>query len=109
MSKLKPNKPNKPQKEKKKVLNSRIAMATSMSLRDRIAACVAAETNAPADPVGWASERMWQFSVTPGWEADWDYAMRDDNAHNFNPDTGRRTDVISDEKILARVQQLLGE
>lgn len=113
MSKVKPNKPNKPNPntqtglppgQEKQVYNSIIDMATSGSLRDRIAAAVAQEPNPPVNPISWAQERMWQFAALTDWVAAWDYAMNDDNKINHNPDTGRRTDVIGDNMILAAVQ-----
>lgn len=78
------------------------AMAASISLRDRIAAC-AAQENKP-DPVLWASQHMWAIVASPGWDDAWQSAIDGYNV-NQNPDTGVRTDVISDQMILTAVQE----
>lgn len=80
-----------------------IAMAQSSSLITRIIACAAAE-DIP-NPTGWVGERNWKFASTPGWAAQWSYAV-DTATVNVNPDTGARIDVISDADILSRVQAI---
>lgn len=83
-----------------------VQMAGSQSLRDRITACAAVEGE--ADPTGWTNNNVWKIITQPGWQDNWQYAV--DNANdNVNPDTGRRTDVISDAEILSAVQAVRAE
>ena len=77
------------------------AMAGSLSLRDRVAACAAQEGK--SNPVIWAQEHMWAIAASPSWDETWQYAVDTYNV-NQNPDTGSRTDVISDAMILTAVQ-----
>ena len=93
-----------PPGQEKKMYSSVLDMATNYSLRDRIAAAAAQEQNGPANPVEWATERMWKFAALQDWVQSWDYATQAANRHNYNPDTGRRDDVISDAMILSAVQ-----
>lgn len=80
-----------------------VEMANSTALRDRIAACAAQE--GIADPVAWASQRMWEFAAQAGWADSWAYAVQNYNK-NQNPETGARDDVITDQTILSAVQAL---
>lgn len=77
------------------------SMAASISLRDRVAACAAQEGK--PDPVIWAQQHMWAIAASATWDDTWQYAVDTYNV-NQNPDTGARTDVISDAMILAAVQ-----
>lgn len=80
-----------------------VQIATSPTLTLRVTAAAAAE--GIENPTAWAVGHMWDIAAQPGWSDDWDYAV--DNATvNANPDVGARTDVISDQKILAAVQAL---
>lgn len=84
-----------------------VAMTSSSSLEGRIAAC-AADEGLPTDPLQWARQQMWDVvSADAGWVQAWDYARAADNAADFNPDTGARSDVIDDEMILAVVQPMV--
>lgn len=80
-----------------------VEIATSASLQERVTAAAAAE--GIDNPSVWVTEHMWKLAATPGWSDDWDYAT-DAYQVNQNPDTGARTDVINDQKILAAVQAL---
>lgn len=79
-------------------------MASSQSLAGRIAACAAG--CGKADPQTWAMQNMWRIVAAPDWDTTWDYA-EDTASINVNPDTGIRTDVISDAMILASVQAVI--
>ena len=82
------------------------ALATDGSLMGRINA--AAATQGLENPDSWVAQRMWKFASQPTWGDKWAYAV--DNATvNVNPDTGIRTDVISDGDILAAVQAIIAE
>lgn len=83
--------------------NAVVEMAQSASLRNRVAACAAAE--GVTNPEQWAASKMWALASSPGWAEDWAYAQ-DTYTVNQNPDTGARTDVIGDAQILAAVQAL---
>lgn len=81
--------------------NSIREMAASSSLLSRVAAAAAQEGT--DSPVAWANSNMWKLAASPGWDDQWDYAKATATP-NVNPDTGARTDVISDSDILAAVQ-----
>jgi hypothetical protein len=83
--------------------NSIVEIAQSESLRGRITAAAAAE--GIDYPEQWASTAMWKLAASPGWADKWDSA-NDSYTVNANPDTGARTDVISDGDILSAVQAL---
>lgn len=78
-----------------------LEMAESYSLMRRVAACAAQE--GIANPLQWAADSMWTLAATPGWAADWAYAV-DTATVNQNPDVGQRDDVIDDAQILSAVQ-----
>lgn len=83
-----------------------VAMAGSVSLRDRIVA--AAAEQGVENPQAWTGANLWAVVNAPGWDDDWQFAV--DNATvNVNPDTGARDDVINDAKILAAVQARIAE
>lgn len=73
-------------------------MTTSPSLTNRIAACFA--TLKVPDPRTLAAASTYKFAAMPGWAAAWQAAI-DTYTVNQNPDTGLRTDVITDAMILA--------
>jgi hypothetical protein len=83
--------------------NSVAEMAATPSLINRIAA--AAATQGIENPSGWAGMHMWEFAASPGWGDKWDTA-RANWSINVNPDIGIRTDVITDDDILAAVQEI---
>lgn len=80
------------------------AMRSSESLLLRIAACASTQ-NVGQDPVIWTTISMWQFVTQTGWADAWDAAIATPNP-NVNPDTGARTDVITDPMIRSAVQQV---
>lgn len=82
-----------------------VQMSQSQSLLSRVAACAAEQGNVIAQK--WASDNLMALvsDAAYGFVAPWDYAMGNDSP-NFNPDTGARTDVISDQLILAAVQDM---
>ena len=90
-----------------------VEMASSISLLNRIIACVAQQQGQLEEPLPvtaaqWAQENIWRVvNVDTSWATDWDYATAQNNP-NVNPDTGARTDVIADNRILSAVQTLLG-
>lgn len=78
-------------------------LATDGSLMGRITAAAASE--GIDNPESWVAQRMWKFAAQPTWGDKWQYA-KDTATPNVNPDSGARTDVISDGDILAAVQAL---
>lgn len=80
-------------------------MTVSPSLIDRIAACLAT-FNVP-NPRQVAVDNAYRFASTEGWADAWQSAVDGYNI-NQNPDTGARTDVISDEMIRTGVGLLYG-
>jgi hypothetical protein len=83
-------------------------MTKSLSLHGRVAACAAVE-GYPGDPTGWVTTNMWQIVTRDdGWQQAWDYATASPSP-NYNPDTGIRDDVVSDQMILSVVQPMLAE
>lgn len=81
-----------------------VEMAGSASLISRIAACAAAE--GIDQPLQWAQQNVWKVCASPGWDDAWDQAVNQASRTRFNPDTGIREDVITDEMILAAVQPI---
>ena len=81
--------------------NTIVAMAESQSLIARVAACAAEQGN--SNPRGWTGTNMLALvaGAGPGLQATWEASVDDENA---NPDTGRRTDVVTDAMILSAVQ-----
>lgn len=75
-------------------------MVQSNSLRERIVACVASE--GITNPENWATSNIWQICAAIT-DTDWSYAV-ENYTINQNPDTGVRTDVVSDQAILSAVQ-----
>jgi hypothetical protein len=87
--------------------SSIVEMVGSASLQSRVAAAAANEGYI-GDPMEWARQNIWAVAASPGWTAAWDSA-RADTSDNFNPDTGRRSDVITDGMILSAVQPLVAQ
>lgn len=81
--------------------NTIVAMANSQSLIARVAACAAEQGN--TSPQSWAGNNILPLVATAGaaLQNAWEGAAADPNA---NPDTGKRTDVITDAMILSAVQ-----
>jgi hypothetical protein len=77
-----------------------VEMAGSVSLMGRITAAAAAEQ--VPNPDQWIYSVIWRIAASPGWDTKWDSAKSSDTI-NQNPDTGARTDVISDDDILAAI------
>ena len=86
-------------------------IANSHTLQQRIQAAAAQEAaNADVTLTGgvttWVLQNMLTLAATPNWADKWAYA-EDTSTVNVNPDTGARSDVISDADILAAVQPLV--
>lgn len=81
--------------------NTIVAMANSQSLLQRVAACAAEQGN--TEPQVWAGNNLLALVATAGasLQTAWDGASSNPNG---NPDTGKRTDVITDAMILSAVQ-----
>lgn len=80
-------------------------MTVSPSLTDRIAACLA--TLSTPNPRAVAVDKAYAFASSEGWAAAWQSAVDSYNV-NQNPDTGARTDVISDEMISSACEAVMG-
>lgn len=78
-------------------------MTVSPSLTSRIAACLA--TRNISNPRDVAVVRVFDFAAQPGWGSVWAAAVQGYHV-NQNPDTGARTDVITDEMIETAVDVL---
>ena len=76
-------------------------MVSSTTLRLRVTAA-AAEKGVQA-PEAWAQQQMWFLASDDEWVARWSDASFNYNPM-FNPDTGARPDVITDEIIDRAVQ-----
>lgn len=87
-----------------------IEAAESPSLVRRVQAAVAQEAAAADVDIPflaqWVADRMLRIVGGSGWADKWAYA-KDTETVNVNPDTGARTDVISDGDILTAVQPLV--
>jgi hypothetical protein len=80
-------------------------MQASMSLRQR---CIAAAANEGSlSPDIWVAENFWQIVAHDDeWDARWSDSVFNYNL-TFNPDTGARPDVITDQMITTVVQALM--
>lgn len=78
-------------------------MASSQSLISRVAACAASLGN--TNPRNWAIQNILSMIATadPSLQTTWTNAEGNPNA---NPDTGFRTDVVTDSMILTAVTAL---
>jgi len=76
-------------------------MYESQSLRGRIRAC---SVRLGQDQV-WFNNNSYDVVASPGWDTAW--ATGKLGGINFNPDTGIRTDVITDDMINSAVQAIL--
>lgn len=76
-------------------------MSNSPTLRQRIVAAAARQGKSP----DWTGLYLTQVCATPGWDEAW--ASGRQGGPNVNPDTGCRTDVISDEMIVDAVTALI--
>ena len=83
-----------------------VIMAGSQSLRARMVAAAAAAGS--EDPVGFVDRNMWQLVSDDGLADKWDEAVAK-NDINKNPDTGARTDVITDAKIRKAIEGRMAE
>lgn len=86
-------------------------IANSFTLQQRVQACAAQEAAAaavtlPGGVTAWVLSNMLTLAASGDWDDKWAYAQ-DTATVNVNPDTGARTDVISDGDILAAVQPLV--
>lgn len=85
--------------------------ANSYTLQQRVQAAAAQEAAAndvdlPGGVAAWTLNHMLALAASNGWADKWAYA-KDTETVNHNPDTGARSDVISDGDILAAVQPLV--
>lgn len=78
-------------------------LAQDQDMRLRLTACAAREGVTSPHPSVWVDMNAWVFAAQPGWAEDYAYAL---DTGVLNP--GRAGDVISDGKILAGVQAVLG-
>jgi hypothetical protein len=78
-------------------------MTASASLRARITAAAAQQGR----DGGWVSTYLTQLCSSDGWDSAWATARTDPHRGNYNPDTGWRTDVISDQMITTAVTTLI--
>lgn len=81
-------------------------MRMSPSLIGRAAAC-AAQEDVPDDPQYWVQEHLWALVKDPVWADVWCEAKGAPDVGNMNPDTGARTDVITDTMIRVAVYAIL--
>jgi hypothetical protein len=79
-------------------------MNNSQSLRNRVMGCAAQEGH--PDPRGFVDRNMLNMAKDPTWVLEWEKAEGKQDT-KFNPDTGARTDVITDAMILAVAQPLV--
>ena len=89
-------------------------MRSDSHLLSRCAAAVSKESNRPNDPWSWAFEHSWELASTPGWDSAWESGrvLREEELvppgqESAYPPIGYDAGVITDEDILARIQQLL--
>lgn len=81
-----------------------LQMAQSGSLRDRVMGCAAQENH--GDPRGFVDRNIMKIVKDPAWVTEWEKAINKYDPR-FNPDTGARPDVITDEMILSVIQPLV--
>lgn len=83
-----------------------VEMTMSQALLNRIAAC-AADEGFPDNPLLWSQQNIWAIVASDsGWSAAWDSANAS-ASEDYNPDTGARSDVITDGMILTVVQPMI--
>jgi hypothetical protein len=86
--------------------NAIAAAAQDPNLRERIAACLAQETDGVEQPTALADLYMWRLAASPGWGEAYDYA-RDTRLLSNPVPVGADPAVITDAMILAAVQAVL--
>lgn len=90
--------------------SSLAALAQDGQFRNRVAACAAEQqAQASADlggihPTGWADQHLWQIAASPGFADAYAYAIE-----TGVQDPGASASVITDEQVLAAVQERLAE
>jgi len=91
------------------VLQSIVEMSASQSLLNRVAAS-AAQQGVP-NPRAWVLDNSWRIvSYVGEWAQLWEYyTVAPQFTENVNPDTGARSDVITDEHITAVIDALKPE
>ena len=82
--------------------NSTRQMVASESLQKRVTASAAEE--GVLSPEQWVRDQMWYLAIDDEWDARWSDAAFNYNP-TFNPDTGARPDVITDEIISRAVKE----
>lgn len=77
-------------------------LAQDDNLLIRVVACAA--TQDVPNPFGWAYDRAWKLSATPGWDDAYNYALT-----SGVQKPGSDESVITDASILSTVQNLLAK
>lgn len=88
--------------------NAIAAAAQDPDLKQRIAACLAQESDGVEQPTALADLHMWRLCASPGWGEAYDYARATRLLSNPVP-VGADPAVITDEQILSAVQAVLTE
>lgn len=93
-------------------------VAASMTMRGRVAACVAeqmelhpdADLNGNTNADSWAYLYQREWAAAPGWAAAWEYALLTHDPKPDEPtyDPGADEAVITDGMILSQIQLMLG-
>ncbi len=84
--------------------NDVVQIARDGHVLDRVIAAAAGEN--VTTPDAWTRENIWHIAASPGWADAWASAKANYTV-NLNPNTGERTDVITDGMILSAVQARL--
>lgn len=85
-----------------------VVMAASQSLQARLIAAAAA-AGVDGSPQMWVQNHLWKIiSNDTNWGDEWDRAIKRYDI-NANPDTGMRSDVITDQMIATEVEAVLAE
>lgn len=74
-------------------LSDILDMSNSASLQGRIQASAAMQ----GESIKWVNSNLLRICATSGWDTAWAAGVA--QGGNYNPDTGARTDVISDQMI----------
>jgi hypothetical protein len=77
------------------------AISKNQSMRDRVAACAAAEGN--TFPESWTAQYALHWASAPGWDAAWASA----EVAAPGADHGKNEGVITDAMILSQVQAVM--
>lgn len=80
-------------------------MTNDGALRNRILAAAARVGKDTA----WTNQNLTMICATEGWDTEWSGAKTAADAGNYNPITGARTDVITDDMITSAVTDLVAQ